>query len=112
MTPEIDLAIPGSIKTPPTVGMTTIDLLNHGDPQGALLECADGVEGRRIGLLRRECQSKDGSDKERKLCAVHVTALPGEKRIIARKWQVRLDPLAGDPQLTVPRPSAKQTRRL
>jgi hypothetical protein len=112
MTSEIDLAIPGSIKTPPTVGMTTIDLLNHGDPEGALLECADGVEGGRISLLRHECESKDGSDKERKLCAVHVTALPGEKRIIARKWQVRLDPLAGDPQLTVPRPSAKQTRRL
>ena len=76
MTPEIDLAIPGSIKTPPTVGMTTIDLLNHGDPEGALLECADGVERGRISLLRRECQSENGSDKERKLCAVHVTALP------------------------------------
>jgi hypothetical protein len=76
MTPEIDLAIPGSIKTPPTVGMTTIDLLNHGDPEGALLECADGVEGGRISLLRRECQSNDGSDKERNLRAIHVTALP------------------------------------
>jgi hypothetical protein len=37
MTPEIDLAIPGSIKTPPTVGMTTIDLLNYGDPEGVCL---------------------------------------------------------------------------
>lgn len=76
MTPEIDLAIPASIKTPPTVGMTTIDLLNHGDAEGALLECADGVEGGRISLFRHECESKDGSDKERNLCAVHVTALP------------------------------------
>jgi hypothetical protein len=48
---------------------------------GGLLECAEGVEGGRTYLLPRECESKDGSDEGRKLCAVHVTALPrGETR--------------------------------
>jgi hypothetical protein len=50
-------------------------------PDGALLECAEGIEVGRICLLRGECESKDGSDKERNLCAVHVKALPrGETR--------------------------------
>jgi hypothetical protein len=57
--------------------MTAGGLLRQLGARGALLECADGVEGGRICLLHRECQSKDGSDEERNLCAVHVTALPG-----------------------------------
>jgi hypothetical protein len=56
--------------------MTTSDLLHGVGPDGALLECADGVEGGRLCLLRRECETNDGSDKERNLCAAHVTALP------------------------------------
>jgi hypothetical protein len=43
---------------------------------GALLECGKSVEGSRVCLLRRDCESKDGGDKERNLCAVHVIALP------------------------------------
>jgi hypothetical protein len=42
---------------------------------GALLECAESVEVGRICLVRHECESKDGSDKERNICAVHMTAL-------------------------------------
>jgi len=56
--------------------MTTSNLLHGVGPNGALLECADAVEGGRICLLRRECQRKDGSDKERNLSASHVPALP------------------------------------
>ena len=81
MTPEIDLAIPGSIKTPPTVGMTTSDLLHGIGPNGALLECAGGSEGGRTCLLRRESESKDDGDKERNLCAVHMTALPEVRHV-------------------------------
>ena len=62
--------------------MATRGLIYEVGPEIALLECANGVEGSRICLLRRECQCNGGSDKERNLGAVHVTALPkGEIRI-------------------------------
>ena len=63
MTPEIDLAIPGSVKTPPTVGMTTIDLLNHGDPEGALLECADGVERSQLASCAVSVRAKTAATR-------------------------------------------------
>ena len=61
--------------------MATTNLLDGVGLDGDLLEGADGVERRRVGLLHRECQSKNGSDKERNVCASHVPALPrGETR--------------------------------
>jgi hypothetical protein len=56
--------------------MATRNLLHGISPNGALLECASGAEGGGTCLLRRERESKTGSDKARNLRAVHVTALP------------------------------------
>ena len=56
--------------------MATSHSLHGIGPNGALLECAGGSEGGRTCLLRRESESKDDGDKERNLCAVHMTALP------------------------------------
>jgi hypothetical protein len=56
--------------------MATKDFLHQVGSDGAFLECTYGVEGGRLRLLHRKRKSKDGSDKERNLCAGHVTALP------------------------------------
>jgi len=76
MASQVNLSVPSPVETPPTVSMATSDLLHGIGPNNALLECADGAEGRRTGLFYRECESKDGSEKKRNLCAVHVTAPP------------------------------------
>jgi hypothetical protein len=76
MTPQVNVSVPRPVQAPPTIRMATSNLLHWVSSNGALPECADSAERSRTCLLRRECESKDGSDKERNLCAVHGTALP------------------------------------
>jgi hypothetical protein len=86
--------------------MATKDFLHQVGSDGAFLECTYGVEGGRICLLRREYQSKDGSDKERNLCSVHVTGLPEVSHAYHSKGAAgEIKPSLWTPQLTVPRPS-------
>jgi hypothetical protein len=75
MAPQVNLSVPGSVQTPPTVRMATSNLLHGVGLDGALLERAES-EGGRTCLLRRECQTKDGNNKVRSLCAGYDTALP------------------------------------
>jgi hypothetical protein len=76
MASQINLAIRSPVPSPPTVGMATKDFLHQVGSDGAFLECTYGVEGGRLRLLHPKRKSNDGSDKERNLCAVHVTGLP------------------------------------
>src|SRR4029079_3098326 len=81
MAPSVNLSVPGPVETPPTVSMATSHPLHGIGPNGALLECAGGSDGRGTHLVPRESESKDDGDKERNLCAVHMTALPEVRHV-------------------------------
>jgi hypothetical protein len=50
---------------------------------GALLECGKSVEEAEFASCARGCESQDGDDKGRNLCAAHAIAFPrGETSIL------------------------------
>src|SRR6516165_9435165 len=79
MAPQVNFSVSSPVPPPPTVGMTAGGLLRQLGAHGALLECADGVEGSRMCLVHCECQRKDGSDEDRNLGASHMPALPRDE---------------------------------